>query len=78
MIAFGERVKRAFDPRGFLNPGVKVALPGQEALGAIKYDPLLTPLPAPAARALARVEGERAYAELRLAMVEVEERDPTR
>ena len=26
-------VKRAFDPLGILNPGVKVALPGQRALG---------------------------------------------
>jgi FAD/FMN-containing dehydrogenase len=68
------RVKYAFDPTGLLNPGVKVALPDQRAIGEIKYDPTLPPLPAAAARVLARVERERAYAEFRLDMLEREER----
>jgi hypothetical protein len=57
-----------------LNPGVKVALPDQRAIGDIKYDPALPPLPPAAARVLARVERERAYAEFRLDMLEREER----
>ena len=67
------RVKHAFDPDGLLNPGVKVALPDQRAIGDIKYDPGLPPLPPASARVLARVERERAYAEFRLAMLEREE-----
>jgi FAD/FMN-containing dehydrogenase len=68
------RVKHAFDPTGLLNPGVKVALPDQRAIGEIKYDPTLPLLPPAAARVLARVERERAYAEFRLDMLEREER----
>jgi FAD/FMN-containing dehydrogenase len=63
-------VKRAFDPRGILNPGVKVALPGERALGDIKYDPSLPPLPAPARAVLDRVERERAYARSRLELLD--------
>ncbi|MCU0627290.1 MAG: FAD-binding oxidoreductase [Gemmatimonadaceae bacterium] len=63
-------VKRAFDPRGLLNPGVKVPLPGQRALGDIKYDPALPPLPEAARQALAHVAAERAYATPRLALLE--------
>lgn len=63
-------VKRCFDPTGILNPGVKVPLPGQRALGDVKYDPDLPPLPPSAARALETVERDRAYAQFRLAMLE--------
>jgi FAD/FMN-containing dehydrogenase len=73
-LALGRRVKDAFDPEGLLNPGVKVPLPGQESIGDIKYDPALPPLPPAAARVLARVERERAYAHSRLEMLEREER----
>lgn len=62
-------VKDAFDPRGVLNPGVKVALPRERALGAIKYDPSLTPLAPRARAALDRVERERAYARSRLELL---------
>ena len=60
------RVKRAFDPDGILNPGVKVALAGQQPLGEIKYDPMLPALPPSSRRALERVERDRAYARFRL------------
>ncbi|MEJ7810995.1 MAG: FAD-binding oxidoreductase [Gemmatimonadaceae bacterium] len=67
---FGMMVKRCFDPNGILNPGVKVALPGQQPIGDVKYDAALPPLP-PAARAvLDRVERERAYARFRLALLD--------
>jgi FAD/FMN-containing dehydrogenase len=59
-------VKRLFDPRGVLNPGVKVPLPGQIPLDAIKYDPDAPPLPRAARTALDLVERERAYARSRL------------
>lgn len=63
-------VKRAFDPRGLLNPGVKVPLAGQRALGDIKYDPALAPLPEAARLALAHVASTRAYGTPRLALLE--------
>lgn len=63
-------IKRAFDPRGILNPGVKVATPGERALGDIKYDPSLPPLPADARAVLDRVERERAYARSRLELLD--------
>ena len=59
-------VKRAFDPQGILNPGVKVPLPGQTILEDIKYDPALKPLSPAARAALDTVERERAYAAPRL------------
>jgi FAD/FMN-containing dehydrogenase len=62
-------VKRGFDPDHRLNPGVKVPLPGQQPLGDIKYDPALPPPPPAAARVLARVERERAYATPRLTLL---------
>jgi FAD/FMN-containing dehydrogenase len=63
-------VKRRFDPREILNPGAKLALPGQRALEDIKYDPALPPLPAPARAVLDRVERERAYARFRLDLLD--------
>jgi FAD/FMN-containing dehydrogenase len=59
-------VKRAFDPRNILNPGVKVPVAGQKAIDLVKYDPKLDSLPAGARRALDVVERERAYARFRL------------
>lgn len=62
-------VKAAFDPRGVLNPGAKIAAPGTPIVGDVKYDPSLPPLPPAARRALDRVEGERLYATPRLALL---------
>ncbi|MGH7717440.1 MAG: FAD-binding oxidoreductase, partial [Gemmatimonadaceae bacterium] len=62
-------VKRCFDPRGILNPGVKVPLTGQTSLGDIKYDPLLPPLPAPARAALDEIERTRGWGRFRLSLV---------
>jgi FAD/FMN-containing dehydrogenase len=62
-------VKAAFDPGGILNPGSKIALPGDPVLGDVKYDPALPPLPAAARRALDRIADERLYATPRLALL---------
>jgi FAD/FMN-containing dehydrogenase len=59
-------VKRTFDPAGVFNPGAKLALRGQRAIEAVKYDPALPALPAAARRALDVVERDRAYSRLRL------------
>ena len=48
---------------------MKLPLLGQGPLDAIKYDPALEPLPAPARAALDRMTHERAYATFRLALV---------
>jgi len=61
--------KRAFDPENIFNPGAKVALPGQQALGDIKYDPLLPPLPPAARSALDDMVKRRAYNEFRLSLI---------
>ena len=66
-------VKRAFDPAGVLNPGVKVPLPGQRAIGDVKYDPALPPLPPAARRALDRVAAGREYAAFRLDLLDAAE-----
>ncbi len=68
--ALAARVKEAFDPGGLFNPGVKVPLPGQRALDAIKYDPALPPPPTAAARVLAHVAAERAYLADRLTLLD--------
>jgi FAD linked oxidases, C-terminal domain len=62
-------VKKAFDPRNILNPGVKVPLPGQKAIGDIKYDPALRPLPAEARAALDNLVKARAYNRFRLSLI---------
>ncbi len=62
-------VKKAFDPRNILNPGVKVPLPNQKAIGDIKYDPALPPLPAEAREALDELVRARAYNRFRLSLI---------
>ncbi|HET9004785.1 MAG TPA: FAD-binding oxidoreductase [Gemmatimonadaceae bacterium] len=59
-------VKQAFDPEGILNPGAKIARPGDGGVGDVKYDPALSPLSPNAQRALAHVERARAYSAFRL------------
>jgi FAD/FMN-containing dehydrogenase len=61
--------KRAFDPEGILNPGVKVPLAGARALEDLKYDPALAPLPAEARAVLDRVVREKGWARSRLDML---------
>lgn len=62
-------VKKAFDPANILNPGVKVPLPGQQAIEDIKYDPSLPPLPGGARAALDSVVDDRAYDRFRLSLI---------
>ena len=68
-LAHFSAVKRAFDPEVLLNPGTKLANPGESAVGDVKYDPSLPPLPEAARRALAIVERDRAYATARLELL---------
>ncbi len=68
-LALFRDVKHAFDPRGTFNPGVKVALEGQPAIGDVKYDRELPPLPAEARAAIDRVVRDRDYSAFRLALL---------
>jgi FAD/FMN-containing dehydrogenase len=68
-LALFAKVKKAFDPTGILNPGVKVPLAGQKPIGDVKYDPSLAPLPDEARDALARLANDRAYSTFRLSMI---------
>jgi FAD/FMN-containing dehydrogenase len=70
VLALFAATKRAFDPVGVLNPGVKVPLDGQRPLGDIKYDPTLPPLAPAARRALDHVAATRDYGAHRLALLE--------
>jgi FAD/FMN-containing dehydrogenase len=63
-------VKKAFDPANIFNPGVKIALPGQEALGPIKYDPALPPLPDTVRSALDAMTVARDYSAFRLSLID--------
>jgi FAD/FMN-containing dehydrogenase len=62
-------VKKSFDPENVLNPGVKVPLPDQRAIGDIKYDPSLSPLPPEARAALDKMVSSRAYNQFRLSLI---------
>jgi FAD/FMN-containing dehydrogenase len=65
-LAAFANVKAAADPAGVLNPGCKVALTGDMAIGVLRHDPDAEPL-APAARAaLDAIERERAWSRFRL------------
>jgi FAD/FMN-containing dehydrogenase len=68
-LALFAKVKKAFDPSGILNPGVKVPLAGQMPIGDVKYDPSLAPLPDEARDALARLASDREYSTFRLSMI---------
>jgi FAD/FMN-containing dehydrogenase len=69
-LALFAEVKRAFDPSGVLNPGVKVPLPNQAPIDDVKYDPALPPLPAPVRGALDRIADRREYARFRLDLLD--------
>ena len=62
-------VKEAFDPANIFNPGVKVPVKDQKAIGEIKYDPALPPLPEKARAALDDVVRARAYDRFRLSLI---------
>lgn len=65
-----QQVKSAFDPTGILNPGVKLALPGQRAIEDVKYDDQLPPLPDRAREVIDTVDRMRAYDQLRLDLLD--------
>jgi FAD/FMN-containing dehydrogenase len=63
-------VKQAFDPAGILNPGVKIPVPGQRAIGDVKYDRSLPPLPSDARAALDGIIRDRGFARFRLSLID--------
>lgn len=69
-LEYFAHTKRAFDPQGILNPGVKVPLPGARPLEDVKYDPSLPPLPATARRALDHIVRHKAWNADRLALLD--------
>lgn len=68
-LALFAATKRAFDPDGILNPGVKVPLPGARPLDAVKYDPDLPPLPPAAREALDQIVRDKAWSRHRLDLI---------
>lgn len=63
-------VKSCFDPKGTLNPGVKIPLAGENPLASIKYDPSLPALPAGAREILDDVVARRGYSDFRLSLLD--------
>ncbi|MGI9089870.1 MAG: FAD-binding oxidoreductase [Gemmatimonadaceae bacterium] len=70
VLAAFRSIKEAFDPADIFNPGVKIVTDGERAIGDIKYDPSLAPLPPRAATAMARVYDDRAYDRFRLDLLD--------
>lgn len=64
------RIKECFDPRGILNPGVKLTATDNISLGDIKYDPSLPDLPEKIRAELDSIAAERGYDRFRLSLVE--------
>ncbi len=65
-LAAFANVKAAGDPSGVLNPGCKVALPGDVAIGVLRHDPEAAPLVPEARAALDAIERDRAWSRFRL------------
>ncbi len=65
-LAAFANVKAAGDPSGVLNPGCKVARPGDEAFGELRHDPEAAPIDPRARLALDRIERDRAWHRFRL------------
>jgi hypothetical protein len=62
-------VKEAADPSGVLNPGCKVARPGDEPFTTLRHDPEAPPLPPEAESVLRAIEAGRDWGRFRLAGV---------
>ena len=67
-------VKEAADPSGVLNPGCKVARPGDEAFTTLRHDPEAPPLPPEAESVLRAIEAGRDWGRFRLAGVAARQR----
>jgi len=65
-LAAFANIKAAGDPSGILNPGCKVALPGDAAIGVLRHDPDAEPLLPEARVALDAIERDRAWSRFRL------------
>jgi FAD/FMN-containing dehydrogenase len=69
VLALFERMKRAFDPLGILNPGV-ILPAGEPPISRLKVGRQAVPLPDDIARGLRRIEQRGGYAESRLGLAE--------
>ncbi len=69
VVGLFRRVKTAFDPRGILNPGVKLPA-GLDPLGALKLGPGAAEIPADVAGALREIERTGGYARSRMEIAE--------
>ncbi len=69
VVALFREVKRAFDPRGILNPGVKLP-DGAPPLSSLKAGPEASPIPLDIAQALLEIERTGGYARSRVEVAE--------
>lgn len=69
VLALFREVKLAFDPRGILNPGVKLP-DGTPPLSSLKVGPEASPIPPDIAAALHEIERTGGYARSRVAVAE--------
>jgi len=69
LVALFREVKRAFDPRGILNPGVKLS-DGAAPLSSLKAGAGASPIPPDIAAALREIERTGGYARSRVAVAE--------
>jgi FAD/FMN-containing dehydrogenase len=65
-LAAFANIKAAGDPAGVLNPGCKVPLAGDVAIGVLRHDPEAEPLVPEARVVLDAIERERAWSRYRL------------
>ena len=63
-------IKQAFDPAGILNPGVKLAQPGQRPLADVRHDRGATSLPVASRQVLDYIEQHRAWNADRLVLLD--------
>ena len=69
MMQLFHQVKRAFDPTGLFNPGIKLGS-GADPLAPLKVGRSAVSIPADIERGLRRIETQAGYATSRLALAD--------